>query len=189
MYNTLNNFMNIAEKLSAIQVEFKADKSRKNNFGNYNYRSAEDVLEAVKPLLVKYKCAITLTERLVEFSNTPTVPKMVAGKDAGVIFTAVPVIESKATLIDAENSDQDSMSAIHATALVGVDFNQKGMQTPQAFGAASSYGKKYALGNLLLIDDTKDADATNTHGRATTTKAAPSKAKTTTKADTLPWEN
>ena len=71
----------------------------------------------------------------------------------------VPTMKSTATISDGENS-------IHATALVGVDLNQKGMQTSQQFGAASTYGKKYALGNLLLIDDTEDADATNNHGKS-----------------------
>ena len=70
----------------------------------------------------------------------------------------VPTMQSTATISDGEN-------AIHATALVGVDLNQKGMQTSQQFGAASTYGKKYALGNLLLIDDTEDSDATNDHGK------------------------
>ena len=70
----------------------------------------------------------------------------------------VPTLKSTATISDGEN-------AIHATAIVGVDLNQKGMQTAQQFGAASSYGKKYALGNLFLIDDTQDSDATNDHGK------------------------
>ena len=69
------------------------------------------------------------------------------------------MIKSTATISDGEN-------AIHATAIVGVDLNQKGMQTPQQFGSASSYGKKYALGNLFLIDDTQDSDASNKHGKA-----------------------
>ena len=68
----------------------------------------------------------------------------------------MPIIESMATISDGENS-------IQATALVGVDLLQKGMQTPQQFGSASSYGKKYALGNLFLIDDTHDSDAVNDH--------------------------
>ena len=71
----------------------------------------------------------------------------------------LPIIESTATLYD------DKGMTISACALVGVDLNQKGMQTPQQFGSASSYGKKYALGNLFLIDDTQDSDATNTHGK------------------------
>jgi len=70
----------------------------------------------------------------------------------------VPTLQSTATISDGEN-------AIHATAIVGVDLTQKGMQTAQQFGAASSYGKKYALGNLFLIDDTQDSDATNDHGK------------------------
>ena len=70
----------------------------------------------------------------------------------------IPTIKSTATI-------SDGVNAIHATAIVGVDLNQKGMQTAQQFGAASSYGKKYALGNLFLIDDTEDADATNDHGK------------------------
>ena len=69
------------------------------------------------------------------------------------------VIKTTATISDGE-------SAIHATAIVGVDAEQKGMQMPQRFGSASSYGKKYALGNLFLIDDTQDSDATNDHGQA-----------------------
>ena len=71
----------------------------------------------------------------------------------------VPTIKSTATISDGDNQ-------IHATAIVGVDLNQKGMQTAQQFGAASSYGKKYALGNLFLIDDTADADSTNNHGKS-----------------------
>jgi hypothetical protein len=72
------------------------------------------------------------------------------------------MIESTAVISDGKDK-------IEATAIVGVDLNQKGMQTPQQFGSASSYGKKYALGNLFLIDDTQDSDATNDHGKSTTT--------------------
>jgi hypothetical protein len=133
--------MNIREKLSAIQADFKAKKSRKNNFGNYMFRSAEDILEALKPYNDKYKIYVTIRENLT------------LGSD-------FPIIHSTATIVDAETGDQ-----IEGTAIVGVDLNQKGMQMPQKFGSASSYGKKYALGNLLLIDDTADSDAINTHGR------------------------
>jgi hypothetical protein len=75
----------------------------------------------------------------------------------------VPVIQTRAQIHDTE-----SEAFISATAVVGVDLNQKGMQTPQQFGSASSYGKKYALGNLLLIDDTADSDATNNHAQQST---------------------
>lgn len=130
--------MTIYEKLSLIQQEFKSKKSRYNSFGKYNFRSAEDILEALKPFNKKYKVFFKVNEKYL---------------DNGVI-------ETTAFMYDFENSEP-----ITATAVAGVDFNQKGMQVPQQFGSASSYGKKYALGNLLLIDDTADADATNTHGK------------------------
>jgi hypothetical protein len=76
----------------------------------------------------------------------------------------IPLLESTATIFD-----NNGINEISATAIVGVDLQQKGMQVPQQFGSASSYGKKYALGNLLLIDDTQDPDATNTHGKSAAT--------------------
>jgi len=130
------------EKLSKIQFEFKANKSKFNSFGKYNFRSAEDILEALKPYNEKYGVYFTISEMGGETVN-------------------IPIIYSTATI-----HDIDGVQEISATAIVGVDLQQKGMQIPQAFGSASSYGKKYALGNLLLIDDTQDADATNTHGKA-----------------------
>ena len=140
--------MNLNEKLAQIQTRFKSKKSRFNSFGKYYFRSAEDILEATKPYLLELGVTVTINENLVETSP-------------------VPIIESCATISDGKDT-------IPATALVGVDLNQKGMQTPQQFGTASSYGKKYALGNLFLIDDTKDADATN---GLTMNKAAIEKAK------------
>ena len=133
--------MNLKEKLSTIQNEFKAKKSRYNSFGKYNFRSAEDILEALKPYNKKYGVHFTVKENLTVM---------------GVDF---PILHSTATIVD-NNSDE----FIEATAIVGVDLNAKGQQMPQRFGSASSYGKKYALGNLLLIDDTADSDATNDHG-------------------------
>lgn len=139
--------LSLHEKLSKIQVEFKANKSKWNSFGKYNFRSAEDILEALKPFNEKYGVYFTVSETAGEINN-------------------IPIIYSKATV-----HDVDGVQSVEAMAIVGVDLAQKGMQTPQAFGSASSYGKKYALGNLLLIDDTQDADATNTHGKsAPTTK-------------------
>ena len=133
--------MNIHEKLSVIQAEFKAKKTRYNSFGKYNFRSAEDILEALKPFNDKYKVYFTVTEEIV--STDP-----------------LPIIQSTAAIHDAEGG-----MPIEVKAIVGVDLQQKGMQVPQQFGSASSYAKKYSLGNLLLIDDTQDSDATNTHGR------------------------
>ena len=141
--------LTLHEKLSKIQVEFKANKSKFNSFGKYHFRSAEDILEALKPFNDKYGVSFTITETLI-----------------GVEGANVPLLESTATIFD-----NNGINEISATAIVGVDLQQKGMQVPQQFGSASSYGKKYALGNLLLIDDTQDPDATNTHGKpaATTT--------------------
>jgi len=121
------------QKLAVVQTELKAKKSSYNSFGKYYFRKSEDILEAIKPFLVKHGVTVTINEEMI--STDP-----------------VPTMQSTATFSDGKD-------AIHATALVGVDLNQKGMQTAQQFGAASTYGKKYALGNLLLIDDTEDADA------------------------------
>ena len=140
--------MTLNQKLATIQTKFKSKKSRFNSFGKYYFRSAEDILEATKPYLLELGVSVKIDETLIETNP-------------------VPIIESKASLSDGENT-------LNATALVGVDLNQKGMQTPQQFGTASSYGKKYALGNLFLIDDTQDADATN---GLTMNKAAIDKAK------------
>ena len=132
------NSMTIYQKLSKIQQEFKSKKSRYNSFGKYYFRSAEDILEATKPFLKELDVTVTIQEDLISFEP--------------------PVLKVTATVAD----DKDSLNAV---AIVGVDLDQKGMQMPQRYGAASSYGKKYALGNLFLIDDTQDADATNTHGK------------------------
>ena len=132
--------MNIKEKLSKIQYEFKAKKSRFNSFGKYNFRSAEDILEALKPMNDKYNVYFIIDENLT--------------------LGEFPIMHTTASIVDAKSGDQ-----VTASAIVGIDLNQKGMQMPQKFGSASSYGKKYALGNLLLIDDTADSDATNTHSK------------------------
>ena len=127
------------QKLAQIQTELKAKKSSYNSFGKYHFRKAEDILEAVKPFLLKHGVSVTINEDMIHTDPVPT-------------------LQSTATITD-------GIDYIKATAIVGVDLNQKGMQTAQQFGAASSYGKKYALGNLFLIDDTEDADATNDHGK------------------------
>ena len=132
--------MTINEKLATIQTKFKSKKSRFNSFGKYYFRSAEDILEATKPYLLELGVSVTINEELI--ASDP-----------------MPILQTSATV-------SDGKSNIVATALVGVDLAQKGMQVPQQFGSASSYGKKYALGNLFLIDDTQDSDAVNTHGKA-----------------------
>tara|TARA_R100000005_G_scaffold21326_1_gene9167 strand:- start:550 stop:1056 length:507 start_codon:yes stop_codon:yes gene_type:complete len=130
--------MTLQQKLAKIQTEFKAKKSRFNSFGKYYFRSAEDILEAIKPFLIKYNVTVTVNEKLI--TEGP-----------------VPVLKSTATIHDEKGL------TLSTSAIVGVDLMQKGMQVPQQFGSASSYGKKYALGNLFLIDDTQDSDATNNH--------------------------
>ena len=132
--------MTINDKLATIQTKFKSKKSRFNSFGKYYFRSAEDILEATKPYLLELGVSVTINEELI--ASDP-----------------MPILQTSATVSDGKDN-------IVATALVGVDLNQKGMQVPQQFGSASSYGKKYALGNLFLIDDTQDSDAVNTHGKA-----------------------
>jgi len=136
--------MILNEKLATIQTKFKSKKSRFNSFGKYNFRSAEDILEATKPYLLELGVSVVISEQLI--STDP-----------------FPILESKATVTDGKD-------AIHATAIVGIDLDQKGMQMPQKFGSASSYGKKYALGNLFLIDDTQDSDAANSHGKSKAVK-------------------
>ena len=127
------------QKLAIVQTKLKTKKTSYNAFGKYYFRKAEDILEAVKPFLLEQGVSVTINEQLITHDPVPT-------------------LQSTATISDGENQ-------ITATAIVGVDLNQKGMQTAQQFGAASSYGKKYALGNLFLIDDTQDADASNDHGK------------------------
>ena len=127
------------QKLAIVQTKLKTNKTSYNSFGKYYFRKAEDILEAVKPFLLEQGVSVTITEDII--ATDP-----------------VPMLQSTAVISDGENS-------IKTTAVVGVDLNQKGMQTAQQFGAASSYGKKYALGNLFLIDDTQDSDATNDHGK------------------------
>ena len=132
--------LTLQQKLARVQTEFKSKKSRFNSFGKYYFRSAEDILEAIKPFLLKYDITVTVNEKLI--CDGP-----------------IPVLQTTAAIHDGKGM------SLKAKAIVGVDLNQKGMQTPQQFGSASSYGKKYALGNLFLIDDTQDSDAINKHGK------------------------
>jgi hypothetical protein len=134
--------MTILEKLQKIQLELKVSKAQINAFGKYKYRSAEDILEAIKPYEDKYKVLFKINDKLVQVGE--------------YIY-----VDSEAKIIDIESIDRES--SVSSTAQAIIDFNAKGMQNPQKTGSASSYAKKYALGNLLLIDDTKDSDATNNH--------------------------
>jgi hypothetical protein len=133
----------VEEKLFRIQQELIAPKNQYNSFGKYNYRSLEDIMVAVKPLLAKYKCVLTFEDTS---SNVGDVPVLIC-------IASLMCIESAGVL--------------SSEARVGVDINKKGMDIAQSFGSSSSYGRKYAANGLFLIDDTKDADATNKHGKDT----------------------
>lgn len=122
------------DPLVSIQMELKAPKDKTNTFGKYKYRSCESILEAVKPLLAKYNCKLTLTDESKELCG-------------------VPVIIAIAEFID--NFGNKTIVKSEA----GVELNKKGMDVAQTFGASSSYARKYALNGLFLIDDTKDADS------------------------------
>lgn len=142
--------MELLEKLSQVQNELKAPKSQYNKFGGFNYRSCEDILEAVKPLLVKHKLAMRISDDMVAIGDR--------------IY-----VKATVTLTDTENK-----GFIENTAFAREEESKKGMDGSQVTGASSSYARKYALNGLFLIDDTKDSDATNTYGKDT--KPAPKKA-------------
>jgi hypothetical protein len=126
------------DKVIAVQSGLKAPKNQFNSFGKYKYRSLEDILEAVKPLLSKHGLSLTITDEIKETAS-------------GYLYT-----EARAILHSPEGS-------VESKAQAGIDPNKKGMDIAQSFGASSSYARKYCLNGLFLIDDTKDADATNTH--------------------------
>ena len=143
----------LRQKLCNIQTQLKAPKGQTNAFGGYRYRSAEDILEALKPLLREYGCSLIIQDEIVDISNRVYV---------------------KAT---ANIVDNDTDAVLNASAFAREAEVKKGMDDAQITGSASSYARKYALNGLFCIDDTKDADATNTHGKVAPRTA---KAKTVT---------
>lgn len=132
--------LTIQQKLLKVQTELKAPKNQYNSFGKYNYRNQEDILEAVKPICAKYGINLIVTDDLVELAGTVFV------KSTAKVFTdgSEPIIEANGFAAYGE---------------------RKGMDPAQSTGSSSSYSRKYALNGLFLIDDTKDADSTNTHGK------------------------
>lgn len=135
--------MSVYEKLIAVQSELKAPKNQRNSFGNYNYRSCEDILEALKPVLAKHKATVFI-------SDNPSVREN--------LWT---YIEATATFVDIESGE-----SVRVTAYAREAEMKKGMDVSQVTGSASSYARKYALNGLFLIDDTKDAD-TDEHRQQT----------------------
>jgi hypothetical protein len=142
---------NIRQKLQGIQSSLKAPKGQTNKFGGYNYRSCEDILTALKPLLAEWQCCLIISDEIVE--------------KGGRLF-----VEATATLYD-----NDSDASLPAKGSAEHAETKKGMDQAQITGSASSYARKYALNGLFAIDDTKDPDATNTHGKD---KAQANKPKT-----------
>lgn len=159
----MENKMNIFEKLSAIQNELKAPKKQFNKFGNYNYRSCEDILEAVKPICQKYKTTLVISDELVVLGDNNPISYTETYYDKELENTRTIVacgeryyIKATATLYDFENETQ-----ILNTAYAREEETKKGMDGSQITGASSSYARKYALNGLFAIDDTKDSDTTN----------------------------
>lgn len=125
------------KELIEIQKKLKAPKGQYNKFGNYNYRSCEDILEAVKPLVLEQGCSLTISDEIVDVG--------------GRIYVKATAVLRKAEI------------TVSCTAYAREPETKKGMDESQITGAASSYARKYALNGLFCIDDTKDADATNNH--------------------------
>lgn len=143
------------DSIISVQGELKAPKNQRNNFGNYNYRSAEDILEAVKPLLQKYSLLLYIEDKIVMIGDR--------------------------YYVQATASISDGSDSLSVTAFAREEDQKKGQDASQITGATSSYARKYALNGLFCIDDTKDADFTNTHGKEeqpkTKTVKAPAKAE------------
>ena len=149
--------MNIYEKLLKAQVELKAPKGQYNSFGKYKYRSCEDILEALKPVLDKLKLALFISDEIVEVGGSYKLEK----KDETVETVGRKYVKATITLVNIEKPDE----IIKTSALAREEETKKGMDSSQITGASSSYARKYALNGMFMIDDTKDSDSTNTHGK------------------------
>jgi len=130
------------QRLVNVQSRLKANKSQYNSFGKYSYRNQEDILESVKPLLAENALIMTISDEIIG-----------DGFEGNML-----IVKSTVTVSDGEKS-------LQVSACAGIDPNRKGMDIAQSFGSSSSYARKYALGGMFLIDDNKDADSTNTHGK------------------------
>ena len=149
--------MNIQEKLTTIQLDLKAPKSKRNNFGNYNYRSCEDILEAFKPLLAANMCSLTLDDDVLCIGDRV-------------------YVKATATL-----TDHAEGATISTHAFAREAETKKGMDESQITGTTSSSARKYALNGLFAIDDTKDADTDEYQGREATRQTAKQEPKQTAK--------
>lgn len=158
MAEEAGSYLSLYEALAAVQQELNAPKSQRNTFGNYNYRSCEDILEAVKPLLEKHGLVMVIVDELVNIGDRY-------------------YIKATASI----SSIVDPSAKVDVSGYAREEEHKKGMDGSQVTGASSSYARKYALNGLFLIDDSKDSDATNTHGKETSSsgksKPEPTKPK------------
>ena len=154
--------MTLAEKLMNIQVELKAPKGQYNKFNKFNYRSAEDILEALKPYFQKYRVFVMVSDQIKVYGEEFLGKnyKDENGNDVAMeARTLRTYVESTATLYDLDSDEK-----LCAVAYAREPQTKTGMDAPQITGAASSYAKKYALNDLFAIDDTKDPDTNEYHG-------------------------
>lgn len=133
--------MNVYEKLAAVQKDLKAPKNQYNNFGKYNYRSCEDILEAAKPLCITNGLILTISDDVIQRGNRLYIK---------AIASVTDITDGTSIKVEAFAREADE---------------KRGMDPAQLTGATSSYARKYALGGLFALDDVKDADATNKHGK------------------------
>ena len=165
--------LEIYEVLTLVQNELKAPKNQRNKFGGYNYRSCEDIMEALKPILQRHNAGCKLSDKIIVIGNPEVklTPEGVIIEENGRIY-----VEATCTFTYGNQF-------IETTASAREEYNKKGMDSMQLTGATSSYARKYSLNGMFLIDDTKDSDATNTHGKSEPVKITPVAPKITTLTD------
>ena len=150
---------NIYDVLTLVQNELKAPKNQRNNFGKYNYRSCEDIMEALKPILLRHNASVLLSDKIVCIGNPEVVLNADTEKEVRILKENGRIY-IEATCVFIFNGE-----SVQVTASAREEYSKKGMDSMQLTGATSSYARKYALNGMFLIDDTKDSDATNTHGK------------------------
>ncbi len=155
------------EKLIKVQQQLKAPKGQRNSFGNYNYRSAEDIIEAVKPLLHAEGLLMIISDSIVSRAEdaAPSQRTLITQDEDGEDQQEITLRGGHRFYIEATVTVTDGEKNYTTKAYAREEETKKGMDAAQITGAASSYARKYALNGMFAIDDTKDADATNHHGK------------------------
>ena len=148
------------KRLIEIQQELKAPKNQRNTYGGYNFRSCEDILEAVKPLLAKHKLALIINDEVTSIDGGFDLKEQTEKKAKHIVTSNRVYIKATATLYDEEGKQ-----IAQTTALAREEETKTGMDASQLTGATSSYARKYALNGLFAIDDNKDSDCTNKHNK------------------------